>query len=77
MVGQNTVVFGAVAGAAAVAAGYDMYRKAQLNKVGAIEFHRRPISIVIAIQQLMLVMSLPGQTGRCSKRRRNPVAKAA
>ena len=33
MVGQNTVVLGAVAGAAAVAAGYDMYQKAQLNKV--------------------------------------------
>jgi hypothetical protein len=36
MVGQNTVVFGAVAGAAAVAAGYDMYQKAQLKKVRLI-----------------------------------------
>jgi hypothetical protein len=58
MVGQNTVVFGAVAGAAAVAAGYDMYKKAQLNKVGGD--HKRPISIGQVMQKFILVMSLPG-----------------
>jgi hypothetical protein len=33
MIAQNTVVLGTVAGAVAVAAGYDLHMKAQLDKV--------------------------------------------
>jgi hypothetical protein len=72
MVGQNTVVLGAVAGATAAVAAYRIYTQKQCEKV-----LMNGLMVWLRLSGKLVTQSFPGEEHRRSKRRPNPSGEAA